>query len=103
MARLIEDAAHRLTEWLDQSMDRAEGDRQLFIRLVESIGSGTWLNRDWFVEYDPAQDLYDLQPREGLHILLYIEPGETGEECVGVAGIDYEPAGDGEYPDGMPY
>jgi hypothetical protein len=33
----------------------------------------------------------------------WIAPRETGEECVGVAGIDYEPAGDGEYPDGMPY
>jgi hypothetical protein len=73
------------------SPDCAEGDRVLLIELVESAEADTWRSGRWHCLYDPNQDVYDCQPRPGLHIVMFEEPDQNGELSVGIVTIHVEP------------
>ncbi|GAB2664378.1 hypothetical protein [Kribbella swartbergensis] len=96
MARIDVDALRWLDWWLDGSSAVAEGDRELLIELVQSIEADTWRTTRWYTLYDPSEDVYDCQPRPGLHILMYEEPNDDGDPVVGILGIHYSPDHDAE-------
>ncbi|MEU0092674.1 hypothetical protein [Kribbella sp. NPDC006257] len=103
MARIAVEAYRWLDWWLGESGQAVEGDRALLVELVESIESDKWRNGRWFCPFDPAQDLYDCQPRPGLHILMYLQPDADGEWAVGIESMTYDAPGHDEQYDDLPF
>ncbi len=92
MARLSRESLdRRIMDWLSESPHAADGDNQFFIELVERITSDTWRSGRWYMDFDPVNDVWDCQPREGLHVLMTEEPISDHEWIVRVRSIYFDP------------
>ncbi|MEU4395244.1 hypothetical protein [Kribbella sp. NPDC023855] len=101
MARLSAGSLDRIMNWLSESPDAVDGDNQFFIELVERIASETWRSGRWYMSFDPINELWDCQPRDGLHVLMMEEPISDHEWVVRIRSIYFDPdqlpTWDGEY------
>ena len=93
MARISAGSLNRIMGWLHGSPDVAQGDQEFFIELVERIRDDSWRAQPprWYIPFDPVDDVWDCQPRPGLHVWLTEEPIGDHEWMVRVVRIYYDP------------